>query len=366
MPVGAGGRGRDAELHESIGEIEAEWEGLAAEVAASPFAYPGWIRAWWDAFGRGAFATVAVRRGSRLVALLPLQRGRATLRSASNWHSTSSGLLALDADAAERLGSALLALAPRSVVLAFLDPAQPGLAECEGIARAAGYRILSRTLERSPAIAIEGGWPEFESTRSRNLRADVGRRLRRLQEAGALELQVVDGSEGLDELLEEGFRVEASGWKGVRGTAIVSSPETRRFYEDTARWASGRGWLRLAFLRLDGVPIAFQYNLVAEGVHYHLKGGYDESFERFSPGKVLHRLLIERAFADGLRRYEFLGADEQYKLQWANTARDLVLLQAFRASPGGSAEWLAYAVGRPVAKRVVAAAASVRSALGQG
>src|SRR5207247_10269646 len=65
-------------------------------------------------------------------------------------------------------------------------------------------------------------------------------------------LEVVDGSERLDELLEEGFRVEASGWKSRAGTAIASRPDTRRFYTDVARWASDRGWLRLAFLRLGG------------------------------------------------------------------------------------------------------------------
>ena len=37
--------------------------------------------------------------------------------------------------------------------------------------------------------------------------------------------------------------MEALGWKGEADTAILSRPETRRFYEELARWASARGLL---------------------------------------------------------------------------------------------------------------------------
>ena len=89
-------------------------------------------------------------------------------------------------------------------------------------------------------------------------------------------------------------------------------------------------------------------------MHYHLKGGYDPAYQQFSPGKVLHRLLLERACREGLLRYDFLGSDEPYKLQWANGARELVLLQAFQNSPAGLAERAGYAYGRPLARRALA------------
>ena len=163
-----------------------------------------------------------------------------------------------------------------------------------------------------------------------------------------------DGRERLEALLDEGLCVEASGWKGAGGSAIDSAAATRRFYGAVAAWAAARGSLRLGFLRLDGRAVGFHLDLEDDGVLYHLKGGYDESYARFSPGKLLHARVIEWACGRGLRRYEFLGADEPYKRQWTSDARVLVEAAAYRTSPLGLVGWSASRFGRPAARRVLA------------
>ena len=47
-----------------------------------------------------------------------------------------------------------------------------------------------------------------------------------------------------------------------------------------ARWAAAKGWLRLAFLRLDGKPLAFDFGLNDGNTLYSLKTGYDEAYRR--------------------------------------------------------------------------------------
>ena len=42
----------------------------------------------------------------------------------------------------------------------------------------------------------------------------------------------------------------------------------------------------------------------------------------------------------GLRSFDFLGADDPFKLEWSETAYDLKLVQAFSRSPLGAAEWV--------------------------
>ena len=46
---------------------------------------------------------------------------------------------------------------------------------------------------------------------------------RLLAAEGRLSFEVEEGGERLDELLGEGFRVEAAGWKGLEGPAIAAS-----------------------------------------------------------------------------------------------------------------------------------------------
>lgn len=337
-----------------IDRAASSWDRLAGELGATPFDRPGWLRAWWDAFGQGVPELhTAEAADGELSALLLTRRAGARRTSSTNWHSISSGLLARDAAAAAALGARLVADRPPRLTLQFLDEAGPvteGLVE--GLSRA-GYEVRARPLEQPPFLALSGAYADFERTLGKNLRGDVRRRRRRLDEAGEVVLDLRDGTEGLDALLDEGFAIEGSGWKTAAGTAIVSRPETARFYRRLAHWAAGSGWLSLAFLRLDGTAIAFHLNLVHDGVLYHLKGGFDPAFERFSPGKLLHAAMIEDAFARGLRRYEFLGSDEPYKLKWSTGERRLVTVEAFAPTLAGRAHGLAHRHLRPLAARAV-------------
>ena len=121
------------------------------------------------------------------------------------------------------------------------------------------------------------------------------------------------------------------------GTAIRSQPATERFYREIGHWAAERGWLQLGFLRLDGRCTAFYFSLVEGGSLYALKTGFDSKFAAFGPGTSMARAAIERSFADGLARFEFLGSDQRYKLHWTSTVHERVRVQAFPRSLSGTA-----------------------------
>ncbi len=337
---------------ESLGpEVESEWEALADATRASPFRRPGWIAAWWNAFGQGKLELATVRREGRLTAVIPLGRRLGALTSPTNWHTPEFGPVASDRASLRQLAQALFAHPPRRVSLAFLDSESETASCLREAASGRGLRVLERTLTRSPYLEIDQTWPEYERSLSRNVRGDAKRRLRRLQELGVITTDVDDGSERLEELLTEGFRIEASGWKGSARSAIASQPRTEIFYRSVARWAAARGWLRLAFLRLDGVPIAFHYCLEHDGTHYFLKGGHDSDYSKFSPGKVLTHSMLSRAFSLGLSSYEFLGGEDAWKLRWTSSSRQRVLFHAFRPAPDGLLEWSVFNYGRRGARR---------------
>ena len=333
--------------------VEREWEELAARVGASPFRYPGWFRAWRGAFARTELEILAAWRGGRLVGAVPLVRaGRRKLDSPTNCETPDFGFVAEDAAARQALADALFKESPRRVLIRLLDSEGLDYAELRRAAARARYRTLERGSMHSPYVAIGDSWDAYERGLSRNVRGDARRRLRRLEEQGKLALHIESGGD-LQRLLDEGYRLESSGWKAERGTAIGSRPELRRFYTEIAEWAAERGWLRICFLRLGGVAIAFHFNLVVDGVLYHLKGGYDPAFARFSPGKVLHYLMLEHAFKTELERYEFLGEDEPYKLRLANSAHARLQFHAFAPRPVPLAERAAYVIGLPVGRRLI-------------
>jgi CelD/BcsL family acetyltransferase involved in cellulose biosynthesis len=339
------------ELLDSADDVRADWDALADRTRVAPFLRPGWIEPWQEAFGKGEPAYLVSRRDGRLVGVLPLESRRGTLASTANWHTPLYGPVVEDEEAATDLARALMAWAARFADLWFLDPDAPGFPQMSAAAAEAGYGTIVRTIARSPFVAVEGSFEEFMAGRDRKFRKDIGRRWRRLEEDGG-GAAFEGGSENLDELLTEGFRLEASGWKLEQGSAIVSDPKRERFYRQVARWAADRGWLRLAFLRVGDQPVAFDFGIEADGVFYVPKGGFDVEYRKLGPGQLLTYASVKRAFEAGLASYELLGQQDEYKRSWTSAVRERLRLQAFPRRPAGAATYVAWRYGRPLVQRI--------------
>ena len=98
-----------AALCSNTDDLAGEWEDLAQRVGASPFLHPGWVRAWARHFASSPLEVLTVRRGQRLVALLPLLRRWGSIRSPTNFHSPEFAPLAEDPGAAGLLFDRLFA-----------------------------------------------------------------------------------------------------------------------------------------------------------------------------------------------------------------------------------------------------------------
>lgn len=360
MPEEHEAAGLRLELHTSPEVLSGAWDALADRLSVPPFMRPGWIVAWSRAFaGDGLCALTAIREGE-LVGLLPFVERRGVLSAPANWHTPVFGFLAIDQDVSAALATGFISRARMRADLSFLDKADPNLAECQIAAQRARRTMVVRAVLRSPYVALaDANWETYRASLDRKARKDIERRRRRLDEQGSVSVDFGDGRADLGRFLDEGFQLEGSGWKRERGTAITSDPRTNRFYTEIARWASARGWLQLAFLRLDGKPIAFDFCLESGGTTYVLKGGFDPAFRGFAPGMILTYESLRRAFEQGLSSYELLGEDAPYKLVWTQTKRERVRFQAFSRSPRGRANHLAWTHGRSVVRRAVQAAKRV-------
>jgi CelD/BcsL family acetyltransferase involved in cellulose biosynthesis len=351
------------EWHHGFDSVAPEWDALADELAASPFLRPGWVQAWWAAFGRGRPEALAVRRDGRLVGLVPVARRAGDLTATVNWHTMDYGLLAADGEARAALAQALFSARARRVSLGFLAEGSDDLVACCGAAERLGQRLLVRALEPFHVIHVEGGWDAYRSQLSKSRRGDLGRCRRRLEDRGHLELDVQAGPSGLEQAMADVMALEAAGWKGAVRTAMASQPETVAFYRRIMRWTAERGWLRLYILRLDGRAVAFHLVLTDHGVAYHLKSGFDEALRKCSPGMVILAEILDRTFSGGITQWVVLGGAEPYKVVWPGETRRLLVLQAFAPTAGGRLEWTVFAYCRPAAKRLQAAAAHRREAL---
>jgi len=340
-PDGAGAESSTLEWRDGLEPVADEWDELAERVGAGPFQRPGWFAAWTRGFaGDASLAVLTARRGGRLVGAVPVLGRRGRVSSPTNWHTPSFDAVAEDDAVADDLARAVVARASTRLDLSFLDLDAPFAARARAAVEGAGRRTICRPVLRSPYVDLEGDFESYEGGLDTKFKRE-------------LTIEFTDGRSELERQLAEGFAVEGSGWKVDRGTAIASRPETEAFYTDVARWAAERGWLDLGFLRLDGRAIAFAYLIVLVGVVHVVKVGFDPEQRKFAPGSLLTRAAIERAYERGMSRYDFLGAEDRYKLDWTDQVRERVRLQAFGSGPAGVGGYLAWRYGRPAAKRLL-------------
>jgi CelD/BcsL family acetyltransferase involved in cellulose biosynthesis len=332
--------------------LRGEWDALADRVDAPPFVRPGWIDAWHRSYGAGELELLTVRDGAELVGVLPVQAALGLTVSPTNTHTPFFGPVADGRDAERLLAWELLQRTPRGLRLDHLDPQSTWFAALKEALREARWYVLAETVARPPYVRIRGDWDAYRKTLSKNLVKQIGRRRRRLDEAGDVNFVVHTTVAGLEGAMEDFVALEASGWKAEQGTAIASRVESLAFYRELAAWAAARDSLRLAFLRHEGRAIAAELTLESGGVAYSLKGGFDPDYRRFGPGQLLTFETLARAFAGGVDSYELLGTDDDYKLSWTDQTRERVRIDAFPRGVGGAARHRAQRHLRPMWTRL--------------
>jgi CelD/BcsL family acetyltransferase involved in cellulose biosynthesis len=136
---------------------------------------------------------------------------------------------------------------------------------------------------------------------SKSRRRDLRRRWRRLEEelGAPLEMTEIGGSDaGVREFLE----LEASGWKGERGTALASDPGHAAFFEEMCAGFAAQGRLVMRRLGTPDRAIAMTTSIAAGDTVFCFKMAFDESLRGYGPGVQLLAREIE-GFGDRSERW---------------------------------------------------------------
>lgn len=282
-----------------LASIEAEWRDLALN-AAEPNAFyaPAMLLPALEAFGDEKPEVIGVRDGSgRLVGLAPVAplRGysRLPVRYVATWmhkHCFFAAPLALPGserdffralfDFVERRGAFLR--------LRHLDAAGPLYAAAAAAAAETGR--LAAPSARYTRAMLAAPWKTDDYlaiSLNGKRRKELRRRRARLEDEGALRFEASGPGDDLGAWAEEFLALEASGWKGAAGTAMLLDAASARFFRDAVRRASLVGEVRFFRLLLGGRALAAAVNFQSGAVSYAFKIAYDEAYARFSPGVMM-------------------------------------------------------------------------------
>lgn len=322
-----------AELH----ELRSVWDSVATDWA-SPMQSHDWARIGAEVFGVDDKLEIYVAGNPPAVAIAPVFRSRRVDERLELIGATDlpepMDFLYSDASDANALATALARSGvplwfPRILAESPLPGALMNAYRGRGI-------VICRPTGGSPWIPLDPSWDDPDHHLDRDRRSNL-RRARRISEAmGAVSTEILSPKPAdLGPLLDKAYAVEAEGWKGRQGTALVQNPREGVFYRRYAAAACARGILRLCFLRIGGRVAAMQVSAETGNRFWLLKIGYSDEFARCSPGTLLLSETVRYAARRGLRSFEFLGTEEPWIRMWTSRVRPCISLWAYPVSVGG-------------------------------
>jgi CelD/BcsL family acetyltransferase involved in cellulose biosynthesis len=286
------------------------WRQLS-EMACEPNGYylPGWELAV-NAFasGRTDASTLAAWDGDRLIGLMPL---------VSMWRATKIPLPALVSahpygtlcappldrtmavDAAAQLLQRARAAGAHALILRDMPLDGAAMNVFTDVLRRDGTkpRVLQSNLRACLDATRDADELLNDALGTKKLK-ELRRQRHRLAEHGEVRFDVARSPDEIAAAVETFLTLEASGWKGARGTALVQNSGDASFIRHATTALAATGQCEIITLRAGDIPIAAGIVLRHQDRAFFFKIGVDERFAKFSPGVQLTLDLTRHLCAD--------------------------------------------------------------------
>ena len=279
------------------------------------FVLPGWIKAWWHAFGSDQTPYLcSVRSRGELIGLAPLMLKGETARLMGDSdvcdfldvvavpgrekaffdilfdHLRQQGIRQLDLEAV-RTDSVLY----RNLVPEATDK---------------HYAVDCQSVDATMVLDLPTSWDAYLLQLSGKQRHEVRRKFRRLWEAGRVVLRTVDDVTAVSSEMDTFLTLFK---KNRMDKARFMTDRMASFFHALAIELASARILKLFFLILDDAVVAavmcFDHN---ETFHLY-NNGYDERYHFLSVGLLSKLFTLKESIQLGRRRYDFLKGTEVYK-----------------------------------------------------
>ncbi|HKF41788.1 MAG TPA: GNAT family N-acetyltransferase, partial [Thermoanaerobaculia bacterium] len=200
------------------------------------------------------------------------------------------------------------------------------------------YRWQPLSPLHSPYLNTTGTWEQFWTSTSQRFKKTVRNVRNRLAKTGAISVEEHRSVTPDSAVFADLVAVSARSWKASQSVAIANMPGMAQFFRELTAHASAKGWLRLWIMRIDGLPVATEYQLEADGRVHALRADFDAAVPTdLSPGTHLSAEIIRTLFArETVYEYDMGPGDNDYKSRWARGAHELGRLRIFRPGMYGT------------------------------
>jgi len=176
--------------------------------------------------------------------------------------------------------------------------------------------------------------------------------MRRLNKIASFEFRVISDVNEIPAAYERLLALHVGRWVNRGGSSAVRTAEQKCFTLEVAAELARAGMTRFEEIWLEGECRASLFGFESGDCYYFFLSGFDQAWSKYSLGFTLLWLSIREASWRGLKMYDFLRGDENYKFDWADSPRMTVTAQV--ASDSRAARWhVAQEYTRDVARAIL-------------
>lgn len=303
--------------------LSAYWRNQPSSLAWNCFfVLPSFLEVWCREFGAGAklYPCVVRHKGAVIgIAPLCLREEEACFLGSPD---VSDCLDFVVAPGNERgffniLLEDLIGKGIKRLCLSPLRPDSTVLVHLVEVARGRGHTVSCRALDVSLELNLPPTWEDYLGMLNRKQRHEVRRKLRRLQEKGAVTYRTIekaDDAAAAVPLFLELFQKSTGEKSGFMTTRMVS------FFTSLVEATARANLLKMGVLDLNAHTVAMLLCFDYDDTLYLYNNGYDPAYRSMSVGFISKVLSIKDSIERGRKKFDFLKGGEAYKYRLGGKA----------------------------------------------
>jgi CelD/BcsL family acetyltransferase involved in cellulose biosynthesis len=317
-----------------------EWNILLPTNATNvPFLSWQWISTWWAAYQPGALWVFTARDAAgKLAGVAPcfIETESNVLREIGCVDVTDYLDLIVASEHREAFCEGLAACLTENkntfsrLNLCNVPQGTPTFETLTAALEKHGFTVEVAPQEVCPLIALPETFEAYLDALPKKQRHELRRKIRRADnlegDADEVAWHIVGENDDLAAAITQFTDLMAA--STPEKAAFLQNPKHVAFFTAIVPKMAACGWLQLAFLTLNGAPVAAYLNLVYDGRVLVYNSGLSMSHGYLSPGIVLLAKLIEHAIQNGHKVFDFLRGNEEYKYRMGGVDHPVLEIKA--------------------------------------
>lgn len=308
--------------------LEKEWNNTLQKCNHTIFSTWEWLSTWWKHFGKDKkLVLLLAKENDKVLGIAPL------MYSVHKMFGLRMGKIEFIGASASDYNDFIIAEKQEECIKLFINhltnlPEKWDFIDLMDIPENSSYlpylRKLSKILKpfhECPYIFLPDSYEKFLMNLSRNLKRNINRALRRLQETFKIEYNDYSKPELLTESMQYLFDLHQKRWRSRGFSGIFADEKTRAFHLNVAKLFSEKNWLGLFLISLNGNPAAAAYGFKYQHRFYGYISGFDPAYYRYDVGNLLMAQMINQSIQEGFVEFDFGRGSEEYKRRWNTMSR---------------------------------------------